>query len=235
MSVAARLEGLGARYELVDAAVRSLAVLLEVVSGDPEAPTTVRDPREAVDAHVADSLSALDLPAVAAAREVADVGSGAGFPGLVLAAALPGARVRLVEATGRKCDFLARAVARAGIANVEIVRSRVEAWVEGRGACDLVTARAVAPLAVLAEYAAPLLRESGTLVAWKGRRDQEEEADGAFAASELGLRADEVVHPTPFPGARDRRLHVFTKIGPTPERFPRRPGMAAKRQLRARG
>jgi 16S rRNA (guanine527-N7)-methyltransferase len=120
----------------------------------------------------------------------------------------------------------------AGLANVGVVHARAEEWPEGLGACDLVTARALAALPVLAEYAAPLLREGGSLVAWKGRRDPGDEADGAAAARELGLEVVEVRRVEPWPGARDRHLHLMSKVGQTPARYPRRPGMAAKRPLR---
>ncbi len=233
MNVPQRLDELASRYGFDEAATRSLASLLETVADDPAAPTTVRAPAEAVDGHVADSLVALELPAVVGAREVADLGSGAGFPGLALAAALPAARVHLVESAAPKCAFLERARARAGIANAEVVHARAEEWEDGREACDLVTARALGPLSVLAEYAAPLLRDQGVLVAWKGRRDAQEEADGAYAAEQLGLEPVEIRRVQPFPTARDRHLHVMRKVAPTPPRFPRRPGMAAKRPLRA--
>ena len=123
------------------------ARLLELLHADPAAPTTVRDPAAAVDAHVADALVALELDRVRAARRIADLGAGAGFPGLVLAAALPDAAVALVEANGRKCAFLTRAAEAMGLANVEIVAARAESWPDGIGSRDLVTARAVAPLA----------------------------------------------------------------------------------------
>jgi 16S rRNA (guanine527-N7)-methyltransferase len=232
MSVTQRLAELASRYGLDEAAVSALAALLEAVADDPVAPTTIRAPGKAVDAHVADSLVALDLPAVRAAREIADLGAGAGFPGLALAAALPAARVRLVESSAPKCAFLERATARAGIANAQVVHARAEAWDEGRETCDVVTTRALASLPVVAEYAAPLLREEGLLVAWKGRRDEREEADGAYAAAQVGLEPLEIIRVEPFPAARDRHLHVLRKAGPTPPRFPRRPGMAAKRPLR---
>jgi 16S rRNA (guanine527-N7)-methyltransferase len=233
MNVAERLGELATQYELDKAAVRALAALLETISDDPEAPTTMRTPAETVNTHVADSLVALELPAVATAREVADLGSGAGFPGLALAAALPAARVRLVESAGPKCAFLERARARAEITNAEVVHARAEEWEDGGETCDLVTARALAPLSVVAEYAAPLLREHGVLVAWKGRRDAQEEADGAYAAAQLGLEPVEIRRVQPFPAARERHLHVMRKVAPTTPRFPRRPGMAAKRPLRA--
>jgi len=89
----------------------------------------------------------------------------------------------------------------------------------------------VAPLAVLAEYASPLLREGGVLVAWKGARDGAEEAAATKAAGGLGLRVRGVVRAEPFAGARDRHLHVLMKVAPTPEGFPRRPGVARKRPL----
>jgi 16S rRNA (guanine527-N7)-methyltransferase len=231
MSVPGRLAALASQYALADDALRKLAALLEAIANDPESPTTVRAPSEAVDAHIADSLVALELPAVAAARAIADLGAGPGFPGLALAVGLPEARVNLVESSARRCAFLERALGRAGIANAVVVHDRAETWGAGREACDLVTARALAPLSVVAEYAAPLLRSEGSLVAWKGRRDEREEADGAFAAAELGLQLVEVRRVRPFPAARDRHLHVMRKVAPTPPRFPRRPGMAVKRPL----
>lgn len=94
-----------------------------------------------------------------------------------------------------------------------------------------MTARALAPLAVLVEYAAPLLREGGALVAWKGGRDPAEESAGAIAAERLGLAGGRVLRVEPFEGARDRHLHVLSKVAPTPPGFPRRPGMARKRPL----
>ena len=89
----------------------------------------------------------------------------------------------------------------------------------------------VAALPVILEYAAPLLADGGHFVAWKGAVAEPERASGLAAAEILGLEPLPVVAVTPFPGARDHTLHPFRKIAPTPERFPRRPGMAAKRPL----
>ena len=233
MNVERRLADLGGRYGLPAGAPAALGRLLELLSADPTAPTTLRDPAAAVDAHVADALVALELDAVRDADRVADLGSGAGFPGLVLAAALPDAEVALVEANGRKCAFLARAAEAMGLANVRVVAERAESWPEGLGTRDLVTARAVAPLAVLVEYAAPLLDLGGTLVAWKGRRDAAEDADGEAAAAATGLERVEVRPVRPWAGAEHLHLHVFAKVASTPNRYPRRPGMASKRPLRA--
>jgi len=233
MNVPRRLDELAARHGLPPGTAGALARLLELLHADPAAPTTVRDPAAAVDAHVADALVALELDRVRTARRVADLGAGAGFPGLALAAALPGAVVALVEANGRKCAFLTRAAEAMGLANVEIVGARAESWPDGIGSRDLVTARAVAPLAVLVEYAAPLLTLDGALVAWKGRRDGDEERDGVAAAAATGLQLAEVRPVQPWNGAEHLHLHVYVKVDSTPNRYPRRPGMASKRPLRA--
>jgi 16S rRNA (guanine527-N7)-methyltransferase len=209
-------------------AVQPLARILELQASDPTASTTVRDPAEAVGRHVADSLTALPLPLVAGAKRIADLGSGAGWPGLALAAALPDAHVWLVESAIRHCRYLERAVEVGALGNVTVVHSRIEEWT---GEHDLVTARALAALPVLVEYAAPLLELGGHFVAWKGAVSPEESASGAAAAEIVGLEPVEVRPVTPYAGARDHTLHVFCKIALTPERFPRRAGMANKRPL----
>jgi 16S rRNA (guanine527-N7)-methyltransferase len=231
--VAAALGRLAARYELPARAERRFAALLDLVAAEPSAITAVRDPAAGVDRHVADSLVALDLLAVRAARRIADLGSGGGFPGLALAIALPAARVALVESVGRKCAFLVRAAGELGLENVEVVHGRAEAWGAGLGAHDVVTARALAPLPVLVEYAAPLLVLGGVLVAWKGRREPAEEADGAAAAEALGMSLPEAIAVEPFATAEARSLYLSSKVSPTPPRFPRRPGMARKRPIQA--
>jgi len=225
--------GLVERYGLPGPGAAQLEALVECVATHPEAPTTVTDRPGILRDHLADSLVALELPVVRRATTIADLGAGAGFPGLALATALPSAQVRLVESNGRKCAFIAEAIDAAGIRNAEVVHARAESWPEGRETCDLVTARALAPLPVVAEYAAPLLINGGALVAWRGRRDPEDEAAGARAAAELGLHAAEPVHVEPYAGALHRHLHVMVKVAPTPSRFPRRPGMARKRPLGA--
>jgi 16S rRNA (guanine527-N7)-methyltransferase len=230
-SVERRIEALGSQYRLAPSAISGLGLLIKLLADDPHAPTSVRDPVIAVDVHLADSLSALQLPELRDARAIADLGAGAGFPGLVLALARPEAIVALVESVGRKAAFIERAAAEAGVANVAIVPLRAEDWPAGAGAHDVVTARALAPLAILAEYAAPLLRIDGVLVAWKGRRDDQEEQAGAVAAAELGLAVDRIVPVRPYPAACHHHLHVLRKIAPTPSRFPRRPGVARKRPL----
>jgi 16S rRNA (guanine527-N7)-methyltransferase len=198
----------------------------------------VSEPERAREVHVADSLSGLEVPDLARARRIADVGAGPGFPGLVLAVALPSVRVDLIESVGRKAAVIDRLIQAAKIENARSVVARAEDWARlppalggGREAYDAVTARAVASLPVLVEYAAPLLRSSGIFVAWKGRIGADELQLGKGAASEVGMSLEDVLSVEPFPGARDRHLYVFRKVAPTPDRFPRRAGMAVKRPL----
>lgn len=226
-----RLAQLAERYALPATAPAQLNRILDLVAEDDMAATTVRDPAHGVDVHVADSLAGLEIEALRDAQTVADLGAGAGFPGLVLAAALPGARIKLVESLNRKCAFLERAVEVVALTNADVVCTRAEEWRDGIGTCDAITVRAVAPLNVLAEYAAPLLRVGGVLVAYKGRRDPAEEAGGAAAAAVLGLEVTEIRSVEPFGGADHRNLYVYSKVTETPPRYPRRAGMARKRPL----
>ena len=99
----------------------------------------------------------------------------------------------------------------------------------------MVTARALASMAVLLEYAAPLLSVGGSLVAWKGVRDSDEEQAAAEAAEILGMELESCIPVRPFQGSNERHLYVFEKIKPTPDRFPRRAGMATKRPLASAG
>jgi len=232
------LEALVARHRLGRAAAGQIERLLEALAAEPDPHTTVSEPEAALEVHVADSLSGLEVQELADARRIADIGAGAGFPGLALAIALPQAQVDLVESAGRKTALIDRLIQAADVSNARSITTRAEelggvpgALGGGRDAYDAVTARAVGPLAVLVEYAAPLLREGGVLVAWKGARDAEEEAAGTAAAPQVGMAAAEVLPVQPFEASENRHLHVFRKISPTPPGFPRRPGMARKRPL----
>lgn len=225
------LPTLGGRYGLNERQLDQLDAVLNALAVDDRAPTTVRDPDEAVDTHLADSLVALEIDGIRSARRVADIGTGAGFPGLALAVALPASEMRLVESQAKKCQFVRRVIAAAAVDNARVVESRAEEWSEGLGAHDAVLARALAPSQVVLEYAAPLLERGGILVDWRGRRDAAQEKAALEAAEQLGLERVEVRSVKPFPAARDRHLHIYLKVGDTPPRFPRRGGVARKRPL----
>jgi 16S rRNA (guanine527-N7)-methyltransferase len=229
----ARLQALAQRYGLDDSQVEQLERLLSMLAEDPHAPTALRGPETAIDGHIADSLVALELEAVRGARVLADLGSGAGFPGLPLAIALRKGRVWLLESQLRKCAYLERAATRARVQNVHVVCSRVEDWSDEQPALDVALARALAPSQVVVEYAAPLLRHGGLLVDWRGRRDGAEERKAALAAAKLGMERVEIRPVVPFETARARHLHLYLKVSETPSGFPRRAGMALKRPLGA--
>jgi 16S rRNA (guanine527-N7)-methyltransferase len=226
-----QLDALARRYGLPDAAGEQLRCLLTHLVNDPVAPTAVRDPGKVADDHLADSLVALELEEVRRAREVVDIGAGAGLPGLPLAIARPDGCFVLLESAGRKCAYLSEVVGRCAIVNAAVVQARAESWRAGLEAFDLATARALAPLPVVLEYAAPLLRVGGAAVVWRGRRDPVSEAAAERAASQLGLEPGPVQHVMPYTGAEHRHLHLWLKVRPTPYRFPRRPGVALKRPL----
>jgi 16S rRNA (guanine527-N7)-methyltransferase len=215
---------------LDEAARKRLQTVLDLLAEERASVSSVVDAR-AWQVHVADSLTGLDVAELRAARHIADIGSGAGFPGLVLAVALPEARVDLVESVGRKCEFIERAAEAAGIANATVRNLRSEEWAaaEGREAYDVVTARAVGRLSTLAELASPLLVPGGVLVAWKGKRDPDEEQQLENAAEALAMAPEQILDVGDRAGSEHRHLHVIRKAGPTPENLPRRPGMAKKR------
>jgi 16S rRNA (guanine527-N7)-methyltransferase len=223
--------GLAERYGLPGESVGQLLALHRLLVEDPLAPTAVRDPLKAINDHLADSLVGLEVEQVRTAKSLVDLGSGAGLPGLPLAIALPDTSVALVESASRRSAFLERAVAVSDARNARVVHTRAETWPEGLAAFDVVTARALAPLPVVVEYAAPLLAVGGTLVAWRGRRNPRDEDAALRAAAQLGLEPAEIRHVQPFPAAEHRYLHLMSKVTETPLGFPRRPGMATKRPL----
>lgn len=227
----ATVEPLVARYGLTEEQGDQLSTLLTRLATDELAPTAVREPARILDMHLADSLVALELEVVREAKIIVDIGSGAGFPGLPLAVALPRSEIKLVESQARKCAFIDGAKIDADVENAESVCARVEEWPEGIGAHDLALARALAPQLIVLEYAAPLLRLGGALVDWRGQRDAEEERVAVEAADLLGLKRESVRRVEPFDGVRDHHLHVYSKVRETPDRFPRRAGMARKKPL----
>jgi 16S rRNA (guanine527-N7)-methyltransferase len=216
---------------------KRLGAWLDLLARERASVTSVREPAEAWKVHVDDSLSGIEFvsEAVSGAGAIADVGSGAGFPGAPLAVALPDVRIDLIESVARKCEFLRRAIVATEIPNLRVVCERAETWAGrgtpdgGREAYDVVAARAVGRLSTLAELAVPLLRREGVLVAWKGRRDPEEEGQLERAGDRLAMKLEEVRWVGPYAGSRNRHLYVVRKSGSTPEDLPRRPGMAKKR------
>jgi 16S rRNA (guanine527-N7)-methyltransferase len=215
----------------LDAPARArLETVLALLAEERASVSSVVDQR-AWQVHVVDSLTGLEVPELREARRIADLGAGAGFPGLVLAVALPDARIDLVESVGRKCEFMRRAIGAAGIANARVINARSESLAAdgGREGYDVVTARAVGRLSTLAELASPLLKPNGVLVAWKGKRDPDEERQLDNAAEALAMKPAEILDVGDRAGSEHRHLHVIRKAGATPDNLPRNPGIAKKR------
>jgi 16S rRNA (guanine(527)-N(7))-methyltransferase RsmG len=230
-SMREEIDELAARYELAAGAADALDRMVGLV--DWEQPNFVpqsdpdrreRDRRLAGGAWrltasglLTESLAGLELEPVRAARRVADLGSGAGFPGLVLAIALPQARIALIERVPETCGFLRRAVAALELDNVEVVEGAFEEWSEGREACDLVTSRKVGRLNMMVEWAAPLLAPGGAAALWPGPREfsEEERAAAPAAAESAGLRLEQVHSLRSRNHGRKRRekhLYLYLKV-----------------------
>lgn len=215
--------------------VARIEPMLEMLVSEPASLSSVTNPDEARRVHVADSLSGLSVDEVKTAARVADIGSGAGFPGIPLAVARPEAEFVLIDSVGKKVRFIERAIEEMGLTNTTAIHARSEDYskAEGRQSFDLVTARAVAPLESLAELASPLLTAGGSLVAWKGEREPEGETRLAELEKRLAMKLDRVVPVRPYSSSRERHFYVVKKTGPTPDYLPRRPGMVRKRPLSA--
>jgi 16S rRNA (guanine527-N7)-methyltransferase len=209
----------------------ALETVLALLAEERASVSSITEPRRAWQVHVADSLTGLEVPELAKAERIADIGSGAGFPGLVLAVALPDAQVDLIESVGRKCEFIQRAIDAAGVPNATVLNARSEEIAAGerRESYDALTARAVGRLSTLAELASPLLRDGGVLVAWKGKRDPDEENQLKRAADQLAMQSVTILDVGDHAGSRHRHLHVICKLGHTPPNLPRRLGIAKKR------
>ena len=234
LSIAALAE----RFALNVSQASALAAYLDLLHGWKRANVTgLRSRDEIVDKLLGDSLALLDVPQV---RERAgagwlDLGAGAGVPGIPLAVALPAVELTLLEAAARKCEFLEAAVTAAGLTGrARVICARSESYAAAppaRDGASVVLARAVAPLPVLVELAAPLLAVGGVLLASKTTAAVDAEAAAATVAAGLcGLSPGPVVRMERSP--LDQAVCVvYEKVAPTPERFPRREGIAAKRPL----
>ena len=165
---------------------------------------------------------------------IIDVGSGAGFPGLPIAIARPDLRVTLLEAQGKRCQFLNAVIDALNLQNVAVIQDRAETLgrvTDHRESYDRAVARAVAPLNVLCEYLLPFVRVGGMALCWKGPAVAEEWADGQAAAAALGGETGDLIQ-TDFGGTR-HVLAVIRKTQATLPQYPRKNGIPAKRPIRA--
>ncbi|MDZ4764115.1 MAG: 16S rRNA (guanine(527)-N(7))-methyltransferase RsmG [Chloroflexota bacterium] len=184
--------------------------------------------------HFLDSLSVAHAVPLTAGMRVIDVGTGAGFPGVPLALLHPDIHVTLLEATGKKIAFLAHLISVLGLRNATALHARAEdagQMRDQRARYDIAVARAVARLPVLLEYLLPLVKVGGRALAMKGGTAHAEAADSRRALATLGGTLD-AIHRIDLPGVTDaHHLVVVNKHAPTPEVYPRKPGVPAKQPL----
>lgn len=197
--------------------------------------TRIVAPDDVARLHLLDALAALPLLDPWSPARAIDLGTGGGVPGLVLALARPEVAWTLVDSVGKKAAAVATFAAELGLDPARVTVRAERAEVLGRDpayrqAFDLVVARALAALPVLVEYALPLLRVGGRVLAWKGPT-ADAELDAARAAAALLGGAPPSVEPTGFAALGDRRFIVIEKVAPTPDAYPRRPGVPSRRPL----
>ncbi len=190
--------------------------------------TRILQPEDIEDKHFIDCLQVATLPFMTG--KVCDVGSGAGFPGLVIAIVRRDVSVTLIEPTEKRCKFLREIARELHLDNVTVVNGRAEelARKEHREVYSCVTARAVASLSTLLEYCLPLCKKGGKTVAMKG--SIEEPKDGKTACEVLGGVFNEEIKYS-LPQGDERRLFIFDKVRKTPSEYPRNGGRIAKKPL----
>lgn len=197
--------------------------------------TGVRTPVGIEQTHFVDSLSALLVTGPLTEQSLVDLGTGAGFPGLPLKIIYPSLKVTLVESVQKKVQFLEAVVDDLGLGEIEIRHDRAENVGQDaryRATFDWATARALAEMRIVLEYLAPLCRLNGRVLLLKGPDAENELRTAATAAAALGVILETIKRvPTAVIAEKERYLLVFEKVAATPDRYPRRVGVPAKRPL----
>jgi 16S rRNA (guanine527-N7)-methyltransferase len=196
--------------------------------------SAITEMKEVITKHFLDSAVILSQIELKSVKRWLDIGTGAGFPGLVLKLFLPGHSFYLVDSSSKKVNFLNQLIYKLNLSGVNAVHGRAEDLakeLDWRASFDFVTSRAVASLNVLAEYTVPFLRKGGSAFLYKGPEYQEEIDEAKNALKTLGAEVKETIE-LDVPGLNaERYLIILEKIEKTPSKFPRRPGIPNKRPL----
>lgn len=195
--------------------------------------TAITEPDQVATLHLLDSLSLLPL-ADFAGKTAVDVGTGAGFPGVPLAIAVPESRITLLDSLGKRVDFLRESCAALGLSNAVCVQARAEEFAgDRRESFDLAVSRAVAALPVLCELCLPLVKPGGAFIAMKSVDCGRELAEAEAAIRLLGGRLrDTVDYAIPTTGIVHRAV-IVEKVSPAPKKYPRRFAQIKKQPLGA--
>jgi 16S rRNA (guanine527-N7)-methyltransferase len=222
-------------YGVTDEAIAKLGRFGDLLLSSPVNVTAIRDPLSIEHLHFLDSLSLLTVPEVNEAGHMVDVGSGGGLPAIVVALARPRLQVVAVESIRKKCAFIEEVGLLLGLSNLRVECARAEdvGHSDLRESFDVAVTRAVAPMAVVAEFCLPLVRVGGVVVAMKGPMSDQERIQGRSALAILGGVEGPARQVRPFPGAENRWLHVARKTSATPSAYARRPGVPQRRPLGA--
>lgn len=197
--------------------------------------TTITDPQEFVVKHFIDSIICTDYPEYEDADKIIDVGTGAGFPGVPLAIVSPEKEFILMDSLNKRLKIIDELCREAGIANVTTIHARAEELAKNkahREQYDLCVSRAVANMAVLAEYCLPFIKVGGFLMAYKGPDAETEVTEAAHALSLLGGRVEEIRNGNLKDFGIDHKVVVIKKVKNTPSKFPRKAGTPAKEPLK---
>ncbi len=196
--------------------------------------TAVLEEDELLDKHFIDSLTVLKTGLIGDASSLIDVGTGAGFPGLVLAMANPELRVTLLDAQQKRLDFIQAVCEATGTANTVIVHARAEDGArrkELREQFDIAAARALAPVDVLSEYLLPYVRIGGCALCWKGPALKDELASGRRAAHLLGGSLEMPVSCSVAGREWEHLILPIRKVQSTPKQYPRKAGTPKQKPL----
>lgn len=196
--------------------------------------TAITEDKEVITKHFLDCMTIHKAVDMNCQKTVIDIGTGAGFPGLVIKIAFPHIDVTLVDALKKRLIFLEEVIKKLELQGIECIHSRAEDLGKQKGyreGFDICASRAVANLAVLSEYTLPFVKVDGYLMALKGQKIEEELEQGEKALKILGGKLEEVVHTgVPFTDL-NHKIARIKKIKPTPGKYPRKAGEPVKAPL----